>query len=797
MRLFVCVSLIINFQLSTFNLVQAQERDRLAELPVECLNPAVTYTSVAPDGSLWMVTHCDEIFRADDIHSPWKILQEGELGGRSWNGEDYENIIAFDRNTAVIVGHMWGEYFKRTTTKGVLWDSVKYVSNKQGPEWFHPVWRGEGGLLWAGSQDGFLTFSADSGRTFTTLRDSAFDHKTGIDNIYMLTADSGWIVCHDGSLYSTSDNWHTYHRWPTPNDKGVDAVRPWKNYLVATQGSKSYYTILGDTLQWKRTPLTIWYLEIDTATGMMWAEDDKKQVVLMEDIDRWKPMGVKALSFIGIHDGRLYCRVDGGVIRVGADGVVDNCPFLTDERPLEQPEHTFAHGNLLWGHDGKSVYIQDAEGWYRVARPFDIEGMTPDPNRDDRVIVMTEISEWLGSESGKTFSVDTAGHIEPYIHRQPLAAFVKPGLQNLEILTYETFGWNVHKEIITFERKDNWLKETSRRVVNESYDPHFGDGIRKKLLPMECGDDTTKRQLPLATVEQGLLALGERYNLYPTPQDFGLTDTTLDMHKVYYHRNTTSSNVYGYLITIVNQAGDSLTAEGYSSAGLDLGSSTHFPWMLPMTVRWRGAEFFTYQPALWQALREAMPDSMMHKNYLDNSALHVKDTLKSGDLVFLSNDWSDIWKATIASTGRYSHVAIVERDSAGVWVIEATPKEGVRKQSYGELGNRYSWPRMGFHVYRPTIPFDTSAVITRAKSLIGKPFDNAFQPDNDAYYGSELIQAAFGDLVESEPMNWRDKDGKLVPYWEKHFKELGIPVPEGIPGTSPTGISRSKWLRKL
>ena len=188
---------------------------------------------------------------------------------------------------------------------------------------------------------------------------------------------------------------------------------------------------------------------------------------------------------------------------------------------------------------------------------------------------------------------------------------------------------------------------------------------------------------------------------------------------------------------------------------------------------------------------------MMHKNYLDNSTLHVKDTLKSGDLVFLSNDWSDIWKATIASTGRYSHVAIVERDSAGVWVIEATPKEGVRKQSYGELGNRYSWPRMGFHVYRPTIPFDTSAVITRAKSLIGKPFDNAFQPDNNAYYGSELIQAAFGDLVESEPMNWRDKDGKLVPYWEKHFKKLGIPVPEGIPGTSPTGISRSKWLRKL
>ena len=37
---------------------QAQQRDRLAELNVLCLNAFVTYTSVAPDGTLWMATHC-------------------------------------------------------------------------------------------------------------------------------------------------------------------------------------------------------------------------------------------------------------------------------------------------------------------------------------------------------------------------------------------------------------------------------------------------------------------------------------------------------------------------------------------------------------------------------------------------------------------------------------------------------------------------------------------------------------------------------------------------------------------
>ena len=292
MRLLVCVSLIINFQFSILNLVQAQQRDRLAELNPMTRNPFVTYTSVAPDGSLWMATMSNEIFHAENIHSPWHTLKEGVEGG--FHSERFENIVAFDRNTAVIVGHMWGEYFKRTTTKGLLWDNVKYVSNKRGHEWFHPVWRGEEGRMWTGSQDGYLTFSTDSGRSFTTLRDTAFDHKTGIDKIYMLSADSGWIVCHDKSLYSTSNNWRTWHRHSTPGNNGASFVRPWKNYLIVGRANESYYTTAGAS-EWKRTPLTLRSFEVDTASGKLWALDDNKQIVLMEDIDHWKSMGVKAL----------------------------------------------------------------------------------------------------------------------------------------------------------------------------------------------------------------------------------------------------------------------------------------------------------------------------------------------------------------------------------------------------------------------------------------------------------------------------------------------------------------------
>jgi hypothetical protein len=55
----------------------------------------------------------------------------------------------------------------------------------------------------------------------------------------------------------------------------------------------------------------------------------------------------------------------------------------------------------------------------------------------------------------------------------------------------------------------------------------------------------------------------------------------------------------------------------------------------------------------------------------------------------------------------------------------------------------------------------------------------------------------FDNLFESKPMNWRDKEGRLPEYWQKHFAELGMPVPEGVPGTNPTDLSRSPLLRKL
>ena len=62
---------------------------------------------------------------------------------------------------------------------------------------------------------------------------------------------------------------------------------------------------------------------------------------------------------------------------------------------------------------------------------------------------------------------------------------------------------------------------------------------------------------------------------------------------------------------------------------------------------------------------------------------------------------------------------------------------------------------------------------------------------------AELIEVVFDGLFPSKPMNWLDAKGNMPKYWVQHFKKLGVPVPEGVPGTNPTDLSRSPILKKL
>ncbi len=169
-------------------------------------------------------------------------------------------------------------------------------------------------------------------------------------------------------------------------------------------------------------------------------------------------------------------------------------------------------------------------------------------------------------------------------------------------------------------------------------------------------------------------------------------------------------------------------------------------------------------------------------------------SLQPGDLLFYV-DTEGMGAAVKESTGDYTHVALVVEVSDTIWIVDATQRYGVSRRPFLRQPPKSVRPYPD--VYRLTVSFDTSAVVARAHTLVGLPYDDAFLPDNDAYYCSELIQVAFDTLFPPKPMNWRDKDGNLPSYWTEHFKKLGMAIPEGVPGTNPTDLSRSPLLRKL
>lgn len=790
------IIIFIAILLLTIN-VFAQQRDRRVDLEVQCGRSA----SVAPDGSIWICTKCGDAYKADSIGASWRTLMKKK---DVWSHIHLECMVPFDRNTAVTMG--FEKYLLRTSTGDTVWERIPYKSLK-GQEWFHPGWRGEGGRMWTGSQDGLLLFSADSGRTFTALRDTAFERKQGIDDIYMLSADSGWIAGHGNRIYSTTDNWRTVRRWATPLDQKlytvtdphdqywVNRVRTWnatdrertntfrQNHLLVHEAYWSFITPMGEKLHWQRTPFNLQPdFEVDTAAGHLWARDSMDHVAVFFNPQRWKTFDLQAEQIAGIHQGRAYCLTKWGIVAIDTAGRMDTCGFYTEEKTISEmfdekiAEYsqygsdyaarlfpTFTHGSRLWRTDGTSIYLQDALGWYRVAKPLGIREMHADPDREDRVVILRS--------DGMNYSIDTAGRIEPYTYRQPLARFLESGLQGAEIQTYVGGCFHFDEHRITYTRNGDLLRETENTVESKRH---------------------TKRTFPVEVLESSLRRLGEVYDRFLSATDFGLQEGDVDLHKALAH-NGGCTSYSGYRIIFTNRQGDTLQVDGNSNA--DCGE--YFPWMLPMKVAGGGESFVTYQPTLWQTLRPMMPEGMMHRRFLNNNSLF---DLRPGDLLFFS-DTTGMGSAVRESTGEYTHVALVESVDDTVWIIDATQRYGVSRRPLTTKYGSSDFP----DVYRfKSGCFSIDSVLARARSFIGQPYDNAFLPDNGALYCSELVYEVFFDdcsekgkhLLEAKPMNWRDKNGNLPQYWQEHFKRLGMPVPEGVPGTNPTDLSRSPMLRK-
>lgn len=179
-------------------------------------------------------------------------------------------------------------------------------------------------------------------------------------------------------------------------------------------------------------------------------------------------------------------------------------------------------------------------------------------------------------------------------------------------------------------------------------------------------------------------------------------------------------------------------------------------------------------------------------------------SFEPGDFLFQDLDCGGfcdaIEKVTDGVDGKdFSHVAIFIYDGLGrSCVIEAVGK-GVIYTPLDSFFMRSSKVVVG------RVKTKYKSLITKAlcnaQQLLGKPYDDGFDINNQAFYCSELLYWSFRkannnqDFFPLFPMTYNDPDTKKIfPIWEKYFQDLKIPVPENQPGLNPGGVSRDEKI---
>lgn len=187
-----------------------------------------------------------------------------------------------------------------------------------------------------------------------------------------------------------------------------------------------------------------------------------------------------------------------------------------------------------------------------------------------------------------------------------------------------------------------------------------------------------------------------------------------------------------------------------------------------------------------------------------SSAVERKE-LKDGDIIFQDLDCGPMCEAIEAVTQGYegldfSHMGMVYLRNDSILIIESigkgvilTPvdqflKRTVNKHLVARLKPKYTW----------LIP----QALGYSLLCMGMPYDDDFLYGNGKYYCSELIYDAFKHANGGKPffklfpMTYKKPGtGDFYPVWEAHFRQLTLPVPEGLPGCNPGGMSRSDKIR--
>lgn len=182
--------------------------------------------------------------------------------------------------------------------------------------------------------------------------------------------------------------------------------------------------------------------------------------------------------------------------------------------------------------------------------------------------------------------------------------------------------------------------------------------------------------------------------------------------------------------------------------------------------------------------------------------------VQEGDFVFQDLNCGPLCDAIEAVTEGvnqrdFSHCAMVVRVGDSLMVVEAignavqlSTLPHFFRRSGDTLEIRNCLVARLQPAYRHLIPQASQ----HAVGLVGQAYDDAFLPDNQKWYCSEVLYEAYARasgtaFFELSPMTFKDPHtGTYFPAWVEYYRALGIAIPEGVPGLNPGSISRSSKL---
>uniref|UniRef100_A0A915PX81 Aldehyde dehydrogenase domain-containing protein n=1 Tax=Setaria digitata TaxID=48799 RepID=A0A915PX81_9BILA len=182
----------------------------------------------------------------------------------------------------------------------------------------------------------------------------------------------------------------------------------------------------------------------------------------------------------------------------------------------------------------------------------------------------------------------------------------------------------------------------------------------------------------------------------------------------------------------------------------------------------------------------------------------------AGDVVFFKKDVdkknNDAFEEAVANVASEAviHTALL-CDDTGNWVIHAARQSGVSREQLCDVIEKLQPESV--EIYRAQVPQTTRISAYRwAETKVGSYYNDIFSPDmhdskgNEAFYCCQLVAksyeyAGIQDFCPPHQLNFKDSNGKFLPFWEEYYQKRSLPIPQDVPGSHPAKLIHSNYLK--